>query len=233
MKIIELNDIKKYYRMGRVEVSALKGVSLSIEEGDFIAVAGPSGSGKTTLMNIIGLIDTPTYGKVRIDGRDTHALNDKKMTDMRHKTLGFVFQSFNLIPVLNVVENVGLPLMLGNSPVPKSERKGWIDYLIEEVGLSEWRDHKPSELSGGQRQRVAIARALAGKPRIVIADEPTANLDSATGALILDLMKKINRHDRTTFIFSTHDAVISAMADHRIFLKDGLILSEERNPSKE
>ncbi len=228
MPIIELKDVKKVYPLGKVEVHAVKGVSFSIEKGDFVSIAGPSGSGKTTILNMIGLIDKATSGDVMIGGKKTSGLSDKELTLMRHQTLGFIFQSFNLIPVLNVWENIEFPLLLGKTNTSKAEKKEWIDWLIAEVGLSEWRTHKPNELSGGQRQRVAIARALVTKPVIVLADEPTANLDSATGEQIIELMKKINRELSTTFIFSTHDAKIVAVADHIIRLRDGLVTENYR-----
>lgn len=228
MPIVQLNDVKKTYPLGKVEVHAVKGVSFEIEKGDFISIAGPSGSGKTTILNMIGLIDKPTAGEVFIEGSPTSGLDDKALTSLRHKTLGFIFQSFNLIPVLTVWENIEFPLLLGKTSTSKSERKTWIDWLIEEVGLTEWRTHKPNELSGGQRQRVAIARALVTKPKIVLADEPTANLDSETGEQIIELMKKINRELLTTFIFSTHDAKIVSVADHIIRLKDGLVTENYR-----
>ena len=214
--------------MGKVEVPAVKGVTFSIEKGDFVSIAGPSGAGKSTILNMIGLIDTPTSGEVIIDGKPTSGLSDKELTRFRHEVLGFVFQSFNLIPVLNVSENIEFPLLLGKTRIKLSEKNDWIDWLIKEVGLTEWRNHKPNELSGGQRQRVAIARALVTKPYIVLADEPTANLDSATGEQIIELMKKINRELQTTFIFSTHDAKIVAFADHIIRLQDGLVIENTR-----
>ena len=229
MPIIQLKDVKKNYLLGKVVVPAVKGVSFSIERGDFVSIAGPSGSGKSTILNMIGLIDTPTAGEVIIDGKSTLGLSDKELTRFRHEVLGFIFQSFNLIPVLNVWENIEFPLLLGATSVPKNEWKDWIDFLIGEVSLSDWRNHKPNELSGGQRQRVAIARALVTKPSIVLADEPTANLDSATGEQIIDLMKKINREIETTFIFSTHDAKIVNIADHIIRLRDGSIIENRRN----
>ena len=228
MPIIEVRDVKKVYPLGKVEVQAVKGVSFSIEKGDFISIAGPSGSGKTTILNMIGLIDKPTSGEVAIDGKATSGLQDKELTRFRHEVLGFIFQSFNLIPVLNVWENIEFPLLLGKTRIAKSEKNEWIDFLMNEVGLAEWKTHKPNELSGGQRQRVAIARALVTKPQIVLADEPTANLDSATGEQIIELMKKINREIETTFIFSTHDAKIVDIADHIIRLRDGLITENRR-----
>jgi putative ABC transport system ATP-binding protein len=228
MVIVELQDVRKVYPLGKVEVEAVKGVSFSIEKGDFISIAGPSGSGKTTILNMIGCVDRPTSGTVLIAGQATKDLSDKSLTTLRHDTLGFIFQSFNLIPVLNVRENVEFPLLLGKSKTAKKEREEWIDYLIEEVGLTQWKDHRSNELSGGQRQRVAIARALVTKPSIVLADEPTANLDSKTGEQILELMKKINREMQTTFIFSTHDAKIVNIADHVVRLQDGNVIENIR-----
>ena len=228
MGIVELQNVRKVYPLGKVQVEAVKGVSFSIEKGDFISIAGPSGSGKTTILNMIGLVDQPTEGEVLLDGKPTSKLKDSELTRLRHETLGFIFQSFNLIPVLNVWENVEFPLLLGKTRVGKGEKNEWIDHLIEEVGLSEWRKHKSNELSGGQRQRVAIARALVTRPQIVLADEPTANLDSATGEQILELMKKINRELETTFIFSTHDARIVDIADHIVRLRDGLVIENRR-----
>jgi len=228
MVIVELQDVHKVYPLGKVEVEAVKGVSFSIEKGDFISIAGPSGSGKTTILNMIGCVDRPTQGTVVINGQPTKELSDRDLTTLRHDTLGFIFQSFNLIPVLDVRENVEFPLLLGKSRMGKAEKDEWIDYLIEEVGLTQWRDHRSNELSGGQRQRVAIARALVTKPHIVLADEPTANLDSRTGEQILELMKKINREMQTTFIFSTHDAKIVNIADHVIRLQDGLVTENIR-----
>lgn len=228
MAIISLRDVKKIYPLGNTKVHAVQGVSVDIQGGDFISFAGASGSGKTTILNMIGCIDVPTEGSVIIDGHDTKNLNDKQITTLRHRTIGFIFQSFNLIPVLNVYENIEFPLLLGKETMGKGERKEWVDYLIEEVGLSDRKVNKANELSGGQRQRVAIARALVTKPKVVLADEPTANLDSKTGEQILELMKKINKEQNTTFIFSTHDATIVDIADHVIRLKDGLITEETR-----
>jgi len=228
MAIISLKDVKKTYPLGKTEVHAVKGVSTDIQEGDFISFAGASGSGKTTVLNMIGCIDVPSDGQVIIDGTDTRTLNDNQITELRHRFIGFIFQSFNLVPVLNVYENIEFPLLLGKERMSKGEKKEWIDYLIEQVGLQSWRTHRPNELSGGQRQRVAIARALVGKPKVVLADEPTANLDSKTGEQILELMGTINKSQNTTFIFSTHDANIVSLADHVIRLKDGLVIEETR-----
>lgn len=222
--IVELESVEKKYPLGSTEVTAVSGVSFSISTGDFVSIAGPSGSGKTTILNLIGCIDVPTAGQVTIAGKSTQGLSDDAITALRHEVLGFIFQSFNLIPVLSVRENVEFPLLLGDKPRNEKESDVWIDYLIEEVGLSDRKNHKPSELSGGQRQRVAIARALATRPRIVLADEPTANLDSRTGEAIIRLMRQTNREFGTTFIFSTHDARIVSEADHVIRLLDGSIV---------
>ncbi len=228
MNIIELTDVRKTYPLGKTLVEAVKGVTFRIEKGDFISIAGPSGSGQSTILNMIGLIDSPTSGEVFIEGAPVSGLKDKDLTNLRHDVIGFIFQSFNLIPVLNVYENIEFPLLLGKDRMTKAEKKDWIDFLIEEVGLEQWRKHRSNELSGGQRQRVAIARALVCKPAIVLADEPTANLDSATGEQIIELMKKINRELQTTFIFSTHDMKIVEIADHVIRLKDGLVSENYR-----
>lgn len=229
--IVELRNVTKKYPLGKLEVEALKGITFRINAGDFISVSGPSGSGKTTILNLIGCLDIPTTGTVSIDGRQSCSLSDNGLSELRHEKIGFIFQSFNLMPVLNVFENIEFPLILGK----KKDRKSyipWIQYLMEEVGLQDRSHHKPNELSGGQRQRVAIARALVTKPDIVLADEPTANLDSHTGASIIELMKKINREQRTTFIFSTHDEKITAIADHVIKLTDGLVVDELRKSAK-
>jgi putative ABC transport system ATP-binding protein len=232
--IVRLTDVKKTYPLGKTEVHAVKGVSFEICKGDFISIAGPSGSGKSTILNMIGCIDTPTEGVVSINGQETGGLSDKEITTLRHDVIGFIFQSFNLIPVLDVYENIEFPLLLGKrETMEKEEKEEWINYLVAEVGLGDWKNHKPNELSGGQRQRVAIARALVTKPEIVLADEPTANLDSTTGASIIELMKKINRDMDTTFIFSTHDDSIVSIADHVIRLHDGLVESEVRRDDDE
>ncbi|MGI6608959.1 MAG: ABC transporter ATP-binding protein [Limnochordia bacterium] len=228
MPIVILQDVHKTYPLGKTEVHAVKGVSFEIEEGDFLSIMGPSGSGKSTILNMIGCIDTPTSGTVLINGQNTKTLADRQLTRLRHQVLGFVFQSFNLIPVLNVYENVEFPLLLGDSAADKADRREWIDHLIESVGLAEWRTHRPNELSGGQRQRVAIARALVTKPQVVLADEPTANLDSKTGEVIIELMKKMNAELKTTFVFSTHDHDIMAIADHIIRLQDGQVVENTR-----
>ena len=228
MSIVALESVHKVYPLGRTEVKAVNGVTFSIERGDFISIAGPSGSGKSTILNLIGCIDTPTAGRVLIDGHETGGLSDREITALRHRFIGFIFQSFNLVPVLNVFENIEFPLLLGKETASRRDRAAYVDFLIEAVGLTKWRDHRPNELSGGQRQRVAIARALVTKPQVVLADEPTANLDSKTGNSIIELMKRINRDLSTTFIFSTHDPSIVDIADHVIRLHDGLITEDRR-----
>lgn len=237
MAIVELRNVSKIYQMEKVAVKAVDNVSFSIEAGNFCAISGPSGSGKSTLLNLIGLTDLPSAGSVILNGIDiynginlskTHKIPlsiDSKLTDLRRNLLGFIFQTFNLIPVLNVYENISIPLHLGDSPalqnMSKKEQNEWVDYLIETVGLTDWKKHRPSELSGGQRQRVAIARALVTKCPVILADEPTANLDSTNGDQILALMKKINEELKTTFIFSTHDQKIVNMANQVIKIRDG------------
>ncbi len=240
MALVELKNISKIYQMDKVQVRAVDDVSFTIEKGEFVAISGPSGSGKSTLLNIIGLTDLPNSGKVILNGIDVYKdidltttktiplSLDSKLTDLRRQQLGFVFQTFNLIPVLNVYENIQLPLEIGPSPatqgMSKKELTEWTDYLVETVGLTDWKKHKPSELSGGQRQRVAIARALITKCPIILADEPTANLDSTNGDQILELMQKLNKELQTTFIFSTHDSKIVQMSNHVIKIRDGKLL---------
>lgn len=223
MHPIELINVKKDYYLGNIPVQALKGVSFSVEPGEFTVIAGPSGSGKTTVLNLIGCVDTATTGDVIIAGKKTSSLSDHELTSLRLNTLGFIFQSFNLIPVLDVYDNIEFPLLL-KKDLSSKERKERVQYFIERVGLTKHVKHRPSELSGGQRQRVAIARALVTKPQIVLADEPTANLDSKTGQSIIDLMKEINSSHKTTFIFSTHDHSIMNQAKRIIQLQDGMIL---------
>lgn len=226
MSIISLRNVRKIYHLDTTEVVALNDISFDIEKSDFVSLIGPSGSGKSTVLNILGCIDTATTGEVIIDGQDISNFADRDLTRLRQRFIGFIFQSFNLLPVLNVVENVEFPLLITDkkrSPEQKRNDAEYIDFLIEEVGLKEWRTHKPSELSGGQRQRVAIARALVTRPSVVMADEPTANLDSTNGENIIALMKQVNRELQTTFIFSTHDQNIYKDADHVIRLKDGAV----------
>jgi len=222
-EIVSIRNVRKDYHLDKVVVPALQGVDLSVAPGDFISIAGPSGSGKTTLLNLIGCVDVASSGVVMVDGQDTATLSDRQLTTLRLETLGFIFQSFNLVPVLSVFQNVEFPLLL-QKRLGTAERAQRVDELLAKVGLDKHAKHRPSELSGGQRQRVAIARALVTRPKIVLADEPTANLDSVTGDTILDLMKEMNKAEKTTFIFSTHDAKVMSHADKIVRLADGKIL---------
>ncbi len=226
MNVIELKNVKKSYPLGNTMVHAIKGLDLAIASGDLVSIVGPSGSGKTTLLNIIGCIDRATKGSVAIHGEEINSLNDRKLTNLRLHRIGFIFQTFNLIPVLNVRENVEFPLLLmkGNEISPGEIRER-VEKLIEGVGLKDQVKQRPYELSGGQRQRVAIARALVINPDIVLADEPTANLDSETGAMILGLMKELNETEKTTFVFSTHDPEVLRYARNVIKIKDGRIVA--------
>jgi putative ABC transport system ATP-binding protein len=222
--IVSMQNATKDYHLGKVVVPALRGVSLEVQQGEFLSIAGPSGSGKTTLLNLIGCVDTPTGGVVEVAGKNTARLSERELTRLRLHTIGFIFQSFNLVGVLDVYRNVELPLLL-QRVLSASERKERVLSLLDRVGLREHTRHRPTELSGGQRQRVAIARALVTRPMLVLADEPTANLDSVTGQNILDLMKELNRTEQTTFIFSTHDARVMAHASSIIRLADGQLVS--------
>ncbi|MCM2266297.1 MAG: ABC transporter ATP-binding protein [Elusimicrobiales bacterium] len=224
MNIIEIKNLKKDYPLGKTIVPALRGVDLEVAEGEFMSIIGPSGSGKTTLLNVIGCIDQATAGSVKIAGSEITALDDRAVTDIRLHKIGFIFQTFNLIPVLDVLENIEFPLLLMKRPAAEARKRA--EKLAAEVGLSEYVRHRPAELSGGQRQRVAIARALVTGPDIVLADEPTANLDSVTGASILELMREMNEVEKTTFVFSTHDAAVLKYARRIVRIKDGLIEKE-------
>ncbi len=226
MAIVSVRGVSKDYMLGKTVVPALRDVSLEVGEGEFLSIAGPSGSGKTTLLNLVGCVDTPTSGTVVVAGSDTARLSERALTDLRLRTIGFIFQSFNLVSVLSVFQNVEFPLLLQGA-LSKPERRRRVHELMEAVGLSEHERHRPSELSGGQRQRVAIARALVTRPKLVLADEPTANLDSATGANIIDLMRDMNRRDGTTFVFSTHDPKVMAHANAIVRIVDGRIEGRE------
>jgi putative ABC transport system ATP-binding protein len=221
--IVSVKDAVKNYTLGNVVVPALRGVTLDVFEGDFIAIAGPSGSGKTTLLNLIGCVDKPTSGIVEVEGKNTSKLSERQLTTLRLHTIGFIFQSFNLVSVLSVFQNVELPLLLQRR-LSGPERAERIMALLDKVGIREYARHRPSELSGGQRQRVAIARALVTRPGIVLADEPTANLDSVTGQNILDIMKELNHTEKTTFIFSTHDQRVMKNANAIVRLADGKLV---------
>jgi len=224
MSIIRFVDVEKHYRLGKTTVVALNKINLEIRKGEFVAVVGPSGSGKTTLLNLMGCIDSPSAGQIFIDNKEVSGLSERQATRIRLNTIGFTFQSFNLIPVLSVFENVELPLLLQRKP--KAERRKKVERILERVGLSKFASHKPDELSGGQRQRVAIARALIAEPSIVIADEPTANLDSQTGESIMQMMLNLNREIGTTFVISTHDPMVMKYARRSITIKDGRLADE-------
>jgi putative ABC transport system ATP-binding protein len=222
MNVVRAEHVCKDYRLGEQMVRALDDVSLSIEEGVFLAIAGPSGSGKSTLLNLIGCIDTPSSGSIVIDGRDVSGHSPDELAELRARTIGFIFQTFNLLPVLSAEENVEYPL-LQMRELDRAARRERVARMLDVVGLSRFATHRPSQLSGGQRQRVAIARALVTEPRIVLADEPTANLDHKTGEGILALMQRINQKSGTTFIFSTHDKKVMAKANRLIRIEDGRI----------
>ncbi|MFO7188286.1 MAG: ABC transporter ATP-binding protein [Pseudomonadota bacterium] len=222
MSLVRVENVSKDYLLGEQRVQALRNVSLSIEAGVFLAIAGPSGSGKSTLLNLIGCIDTPTSGKILIDGQDVSGRTPDELAELRARTIGFVFQTFNLLPVLTARENVEYPL-LQLKELSREERRKRVEHFLDVVQLSKFADHRPNQLSGGQRQRVAIARALATHPKLVLADEPTANLDHRTGEGILALMKDINQRFGTTFIFSTHDKKVMAKADRLVRMEDGQI----------
>jgi len=225
--VIALRGVRKSYRLGKVEVPALWGLDLEIQGGEFVALAGPSGSGKTTLLNLVGCLDKPTAGQVLLDRVDVTNTSLDRLADIRSSKIGFIFQTFNLLPVLTAFENVEYPLLL--SGVPRKERHQRVDEWLEHVGLTGQAEQRPDQLSGGQRQRVAIARAMVTRPVLVLADEPTANLDSETAAQILDLLGSINRETGVTFLFATHDPAIIARAHRRIRLRDGRIAGDERN----
>jgi len=218
-----LNKVDKEYSLGNTKVKALNGVDLIIRSQDFITVAGPSGSGKTTLLNMLGCLDTPCSGEVLFDGVNSNSLSLSERAHLRNEKVGFIFQSFNLMPVLNVYENIELPAKIGRKKQSNKELQEWIMHLVDSVGLADRVKHRPDELSGGQRQRVAIARALVNKPELVLADEPTANLDSNTGMRILDLMRKLNQEEQTAFVFSTHDPDVIDLCDHVVRMKNGSI----------
>lgn len=222
MNVVRIERVFKDYLLGEQIVQALNDISLSIETGAFLAISGPSGSGKTTLLNLIGCIDRPTSGRIYINDEDVSNKTANELADLRARSIGFIFQTFNLLPVLSAAENVEYPL-LQRRDVSADERRKRVAYFLDMVGLGKYAGHRPNQLSGGQRQRVAIARALAVQPSIVLADEPTANLDKATGTEILKLMKAINHHLKTTFIFSTHDQRVIDHSDRLVRVEDGIV----------
>ena len=221
MEVTRVTDATRVFKIGEVETRALRGVNLSVQNGEFTALVGPSGSGKTTLLQLIGLLDQPTSGGVFINGQDATHLNRNQRADLRKNAIGFVFQFFALIPTLTAYENVEMPLLL-NSTKP-AERKARVNEMLEAVGLSDRAHHRPDQLSGGQQQRVAVARALATNPKLILADEPTANLDTENGKQVMDIMQKLNRDTGVTFVFATHDPRVIGYASRVVTLEDGLI----------
>ena len=221
MEVVKIENVTRVYQIGKLETQALRGVNLSIESGEFTALVGPSGSGKTTLLQMIGCLDQPTSGRVSIGGKDVTKLNRNQRADMRRGTIGFIFQFFALIPTLTAYENVEMPLLLnGHSPKERQER---VMELLKAVDLTDRANNRPDQLSGGQQQRVAIARALAPKPTLILADEPTANLDTTNGKQVMDIMKKLNKETGVTFVFATHDPRVISYASRVVTLQDGLI----------
>ncbi|MEM5812758.1 MAG: ABC transporter ATP-binding protein [Candidatus Aenigmatarchaeota archaeon] len=223
--IVELENVKKIYKLGDVDVYAIKGISLKIYDGEFLAIVGKSGSGKSTCLNLIGCLDKPTSGRIKILGKDISQFSENELAKIRGKTIGFVFQMFNLIPTLNTIENIMLPMIFQG--VKKEERMKKVKEIIKLVGLENRMFHKPNELSGGERQRVAIARALVNEPKIILADEPTGNLDSKNGKMIIDLLIKINKERGTTLVVVTHDIELASLAERIIKLEDGRIVEEK------
>jgi putative ABC transport system ATP-binding protein len=222
MEVVKVENVTRIYKIGNVETQALRGVNLTIEQGEFTALVGPSGSGKTTLLQLIGCLDLPTSGSVLINGKDVSRLNRNQRADMRRGTIGFIFQFFALIPTLSAYENVEMPLLLNGHSA--SERRARVTELLAAVELSDRARHRPDQLSGGQQQRVAIARALAMKPSLVLADEPTANLDTANGKQVMEIMTRLNRETGVTFVFATHDPRVIQYARRIVTLQDGLIV---------
>jgi len=221
---VELKDVKKTYRTGPIEVPALRGISLRVARGEFLAIAGPSGCGKTTLLNIVGGLDRADTGEVLVEGRNLQRLSSGELARLRLLRLGFVFQAFNLLPVLTAQENAEFTLLLQG--VPAAQRKQRVQKLFSEIGLAGLENRRPSELSGGQQQRVAVARAMVTEPALVLADEPTANLDSVTATALLEVMEQLNRSHGTTFVYATHDPQVMERARRLIHLRDGQIVSD-------
>jgi putative ABC transport system ATP-binding protein len=230
MEVTKVINATRDFKIGEMETHALRGVNLSIEDGEFTALVGPSGSGKTTLLQLIGLLDQPTSGQVLINGKDATRLNRNQRADLRKGTIGFIFQFFALIPTLTAYENVEMPLLLkGMKP---AERKARANEMLEAVGLQDRAHHRPDQLSGGQQQRVAVARALSIRPSVVLADEPTANLDTENGKQVMEIMAKLNKETGTTFVFATHDPRVIGYANRVVTLQDGLITKDSKSNGK-
>ena len=227
--VVKLEQVTKVYRQDSVAVHALSGVNLEIHQGDFAVLVGPSGSGKTTLLNVIGGLDTPTAGRIWVAGTETGRLSKSQLSEMRLRKIGFVFQEFNLVPVLSALENVEFVMLLQGRP--EAERRARSYALLKELGLEGLEHRRPNQLSGGQQQRVAVARAIAAEPTIVLPDEPTANLESKAGGALMDLMRRLNQDKRVTFVFSTHDPMVVERARRVIRLRDGEIEADERRPA--
>ncbi|MGZ9221554.1 MAG: ABC transporter ATP-binding protein [Anaerolineales bacterium] len=230
MEVTKVTNATRVYKIGEVETKALRGVNLSIEDGEFTALVGPSGSGKTTLLQLIGLLDRPTTGNVLINGQDATNLNRNQRADLRKNAIGFVFQFFALIPTLTAYENVEMPLLLNGTKA--ADRKKRVNEMLEAVGLSDRAHHRPDQLSGGQQQRVAVARALATNPKLILADEPTANLDTENGKQVMDIMQRLNKETGVTFVFATHDPRVINYARRVVTLRDGLIVENNGKSPK-
>ncbi len=224
---VEISDVTKMYE-GLGGIEALKGVSFKVESGEFMAIAGPSGSGKTTLLNLVGALDLPTKGTIHIGGQSLSGLSRRQLADLRRDKVGFVFQAYNLIPVLTAAENAEYVLELQG--VPAAKRRERVKEVFERLGIAPFLDTRPPKMSGGQQQRVAVARAVASTPSVVLADEPTANLDQATGRALVEMMRELNRERHTTFVFSTHDPMVLEQADRVVRLIDGRVVSDDRKP---
>jgi putative ABC transport system ATP-binding protein len=220
---VKIENVEKTYKLGEILVPALKNTNMELKKGEFVAVMGPSGSGKTTLLNLIGALDKPTKGKIYVDGKDLTTLKEKELTKLRRRTVGYIFQFYNLIPVLSAFENVELPMLIAGSPT--KERQERARQLLETVGLAERGDHRPDELSGGEQQRVAIVRALANKPSVVLADEPTGDLDSKTGKEVMQALRDLSRNEGATVIVVTHDPMVANLANRIFEMRDGRIIT--------
>ncbi|HNF93941.1 MAG TPA: ABC transporter ATP-binding protein [Anaerolineales bacterium] len=226
MEVVKIENVTRTYQIGKLETHALRGVSLSINSGEFTALVGPSGSGKTTLLQMIGCLDQPTSGRVTVDGKEVTSLNRNQRADMRKGHIGFIFQFFALIPTLTAYENVEMPLLLnGHSP---KERRDRVMELLKAVDITDRANNRPDQLSGGQQQRIAIARALAPKPALILADEPTANLDTENGKQVMEIMKKLNQETGETFVFATHDPRVINYASRVVTLEDGVIVKDSK-----